>query len=181
MLIPSRPSKSTLRSALPRRRVVRALLPAVILFGASLPLPSIRIGLTPPVQFEPGYQAALFVELAAWDVGIKLARSAAGPVASTDGFNLSGNWPILAGATANHLLALSCLGAICRRLRLATWLAILSAGFAIGSLLPAQLLNLDRSWDLGPGYFLWCAAPLALAWSLCLLQREQRREMSLAA
>ncbi len=161
MILPvfgERPGFGAGAGGLSRRRCFWLIVPALVVFGAALCLPAYPIWET----FEPGYSVALSTEAIAFEAGEKLARQAFGASRARGGVDLTDSWPILAGATANHLFALACLTTIFRRLRLAAVLAGLSALFAIGCLVPVQIMERENGWVLGPGYFVWCAAPVVL-------------------
>lgn len=140
-----------------RRRYL--VLPALV-FGVSLLLPSLKVF----DGYAAGYVAAACVETAFCELSVKAisslaAGSLAFPVTWTDDF------PIWSGMRANHLFVLAYIARLFRRFRLASLLAANSALCAVACLLPEQLFELfgDGRWCLGPGYFVWCAAPMTLA------------------
>jgi hypothetical protein len=136
---------------------------ALVVYTLSFVLPSVKIDLFGNRSFEPGYWCALCAELTVWDFNTELAAFAlqSGPPPARD--KVLGWFSMIGGATANHFFLLAYALAMFRRPRIAALCAVLSAACALGCLLPAQILALDGGWGLGPGYFVWCAAPVILA------------------
>lgn len=154
-----------------RRHCIWLIVPALVVFGMALALPALRIF----VEFVPGYVVVRSIEEAIiFDFAPELARMTFRAQAGGGGLKLIEVWPLLAAGTANHLFALACLLTICRRVRLAAVLAGLSAAFAIGSALPYQIMDWKDGWYLGPGYFVWCAAPLVLMAATWRVDRTSR-------
>lgn len=156
-------------AGLSRRRCLALIVPALVVFGVALCLPAVRIqpvGWSNDRSFDPGYAIAFWTEAivveTAFEAGRTMANSAFGAPFPRGAIDLTNSWGILAGATANHLLGLACLATLFRRLRLGTALAGLSALIAIGCMLPEQINEWSNGWILGPGYIVWCAAPVVL-------------------
>jgi hypothetical protein len=173
------------RAALPRgaaglswRRRLWIVTPALAVFGVALALPAIRVRLWggEPTS-EPGYTIAFWTEANAFEAGHRLAQAAWGKPISQGALDFSGSWPVLAGATANHLFALACLATLFRRLRLAAALAGIAALLTVGCMFPEQILEWNDGWLLGPGYFVWCAAPVVLMVETWKADRRLRSEV----
>lgn len=155
------------------RRRLWIVTPALVVFGVALALPSIRVRLWggEPTS-EPGYIIAYWTELSAFEAGRQLAQSAFGTPGGRGPLNFADSWPVLVGATANHLFTLACLATMFQRLRLATALAAFAALLTVGCMIPEQVLEWNNGWLLAPGYFVWCAAQVVL---MVATWREDRR------
>lgn len=156
-------------TGLSRRRCVALLLPAIAVYGVALCLPAVRIqplGWSADRSFDPGYAIAFWTEAivveTAFEAGRTMAKSAFGAPFPRGAIDLTNSWGILAGVTANHLFGLACLVTLLRRLRLAAALAGMAALLAAGCRLPEQVTEWNNGWVVGPGYFVWCAAPVVL-------------------
>lgn len=139
---------------------------AAVVYVVSYFLPAYRIF----SDFAPGYEIALAAESMTWEFskGVVQQSWSAGTIPSVVGFggaaeNLWGDMAILGGAAANHLFVIAYIAALCRWLRTAAVCAWLAVVAATGCLLPGQLF--ETHWFLGPGYFLWCAAPVLLGFA----------------
>lgn len=151
----------------PRSRCLRLLIAPLALFGVALLLPTLKLQVfgDSTAKMDSGWVAAYITEAIMFDVAVDLARAVGGGVPLPGPVDFSRNWFLVSGALANHLFAVACVAVVFRRLRTAFMLSVPAAFFAITCLLPNQLIGWmqDRKWELGPGYFVWCAAPVALA------------------
>jgi hypothetical protein len=164
MLQPTRSSSWLFAAGPPRKTCLRLLVLPIFVFGIALLLPSIRVqvfGNEP--KMNPGWMAAWLVEAVMFQSVLESAGQLFGRAPAPTPFNLSGDWSFISGVSANHLFALACLAGNFRRLRITFLLSAAAAVLTLTCLLPSQLLNWQNGWELGPGYFAWCAAPLSLA------------------
>ena len=157
----------------PRRRCLRLLIAPLALFGVSLLLPTLKLQVfgSSTAALDPGWVAAYMTEAVMFEAAGDLAGPLVGRTPSSRSLNLSRDWFFVSGSLANHLFALACLAVVFRRVRLAHLLSIAAAAFAVTCLLPSQVIDWisDGGWDLGPGYFAWCAA---MAWLAVLTRRR---------
>lgn len=143
------------------------LWPALAAFAASLILPSYWQSLSG--TWIVGYM--VFYESEAYAVASALQMwNAAWRGQSTNPVHAV----LLCGAMANHLFALALAAALCRWSKTAAVAAVFAVLLAIGCLLPLQLWQINEGWILGPGYFVWCAAPGILAIGALRLLRGRR-------
>lgn len=132
---------------------------AAAIFAVSFILPSYRVF----DEYTPGWSCALVTEEFLFELNKQSIESALRLTPSLHQYNFS-EWSVfVSGASANHLFVIAYVAAIFKRFRITCLFAGLSALCAIGCLLPGQMVEISRGWRLGPGYFVWCAAPVLLS------------------
>jgi hypothetical protein len=126
-------------------------------------------------SFIPGYETAWIVEGSFWSMSWEATTARLGVSPPSP----SGHWKgweiVVSGALANHFFVLAYITTVLRWYRIAAACATISALFAIGCLLPGQIVEINRAWFLGPGYFAWCAATAILATATLRIARSNSR------